>query len=209
MNSTTENKGILAKNLRKYIQLSGKNRHEICQALGFNYSTFTDWVVGRKYPRIDKIEKLADYFGIQKSDLIEEAGSSEKSVEAPASLTRKKILARNLSYYLARSGYTSKDLSAEIGVPYTTMLSWLKAQNYPRISKIESLAKCFDIQISDLIEEKTPSDDKKSKDTLASILARIVKDDNFFYIVSSIHELDAGQLDSVAQMLQALHTFGK
>lgn len=208
MNSNADNKRILAKNLKKYMQLSGKNRHEICQALGFNYSTFTEWVVGRKYPRIDKIEKLADYFGIQKSDLIEEASSPEKSVENTVGLTKRKILAKNLSYYLARSGYTSKDLSAEIGVPYTTMLSWLKAQNYPRISKIESLAKCFDIQISDLIEEKT-FEDKKSKDALASILARIVKDDEFFCLVSSMHNLDADKLDSVKQVLQALHAFGK
>lgn len=51
---------------------SGKSRREICEALGFNYFTFTSWVNGSKYPRMDKVEILADYFGILKSDLIEE-----------------------------------------------------------------------------------------------------------------------------------------
>ena len=31
----------------------------------------TDWINGRTYPRIDKIEKMAQYFGVQKSDLVE------------------------------------------------------------------------------------------------------------------------------------------
>ena len=47
------------------------DRNEICKALDFKYSTFTDWYNGKKYPRIDKIEKLASFFGILKSDLIE------------------------------------------------------------------------------------------------------------------------------------------
>ena len=33
---------------------------------------------GKKYPRIDRIEIMADYFGIQKSDLIEDKEISEK-----------------------------------------------------------------------------------------------------------------------------------
>ena len=54
------------------MELKGKNRREVCAALGFSYYTFSDWVNGKKYPRMDKVEMLADYFGVQKSDLIEE-----------------------------------------------------------------------------------------------------------------------------------------
>ena len=43
-----------------------------------NYSTVRDWTNGRAYPRIDKIEMLANYFGIQKSDLIED--NKDKSI---------------------------------------------------------------------------------------------------------------------------------
>lgn len=66
------NKKVLAKNLSYYIDKSGKDRKELAKAWGFPYSTVTEWINGRKYPRIDKIEIMADYFGIQKSDLIEE-----------------------------------------------------------------------------------------------------------------------------------------
>ena len=61
----------MAENLRYYIQLSKKTQKEICKDLNFKEMTFSDWVNAKTYPRIDKIEKMAQYFGIEKSDLIE------------------------------------------------------------------------------------------------------------------------------------------
>ena len=72
------NKAIMAKNLKYYIEKSGKDRRELAETWGFPYSTLSEWVNGRKYPRIDRIEIMADYFGIQKSDLIEEKLTEEK-----------------------------------------------------------------------------------------------------------------------------------
>lgn len=68
-----EHKAVFAKNLQKYMDMNGKSRREVCQALGYSYFTFSDWVNGKKMPRMDKVEQLAKYFGVAKSDLIEEA----------------------------------------------------------------------------------------------------------------------------------------
>ena len=73
----TNNKNIFAQNLQHYMDLNKKTRKDVCNALGFSYYTFTDWVNGKKYPRMDKVEKLAEYFGILKSDLIEEKMTEE------------------------------------------------------------------------------------------------------------------------------------
>ena len=54
------------------MQKFDKTRNDICDDLGFKYTTFSDWVNGKKYPRIDKIEMMANYFGVEKSDLIED-----------------------------------------------------------------------------------------------------------------------------------------
>lgn len=67
-----EHKEVFSRNLQKYMALNGKSRKEVCQALGYSYFTFSDWVNGKKMPRMDKVEQLANYFGIKKSDLIEE-----------------------------------------------------------------------------------------------------------------------------------------
>ncbi len=67
-----DNKNVFAKNLNYYMKEHGKSRREVSEALGVSYYTFTDWVKGKKYPRMDKVERLANYFGILKSDLIED-----------------------------------------------------------------------------------------------------------------------------------------
>ena len=66
-----DNKNVFASNLRRYMEVKGKSRNDISEALGISYFTVSDWVNGKKYPRMDKVEMLANYFGIQKSDLIE------------------------------------------------------------------------------------------------------------------------------------------
>ena len=72
------NKEILAKNLQYYIDRSGKDRRQLAEIWGVPYSTLTNWITAKKYPRIDKIEIMADYFGILKSDLIEDKTAEEK-----------------------------------------------------------------------------------------------------------------------------------
>lgn len=67
-----DNKNIFSTNLKKYMALQDKSRNDISNDLGFSYYTVTDWVKGKKYPRMDKVEKLANYFGVKKSDLIED-----------------------------------------------------------------------------------------------------------------------------------------
>lgn len=80
------NKEVMSKNLKYYIEKSGKDRKELAEIWGFPYSTVTEWVNGKKYPRIDRIEIMADYFGILKSDLIEE---KEKPAEVDELTERK------------------------------------------------------------------------------------------------------------------------
>ena len=63
---------IFAKNLNFYMERTGKTTADISCDLSFPFSTVSDWVHGKKYPRMDKVQALADYFGIMKSNLTEE-----------------------------------------------------------------------------------------------------------------------------------------
>lgn len=67
-----ENKRIMAQNIRRYMEKKGVTNQQICDALGFKYTTFMDWIKGVTYPRIGKVEAMAQYFGCEKSDLIED-----------------------------------------------------------------------------------------------------------------------------------------
>ena len=70
------NKIIMARNIRKYMELNGKTRNDLCRDLGIKYTTLTDWLKGKTYPRIDKIEMMAEYFGVSKADLVEDDNES-------------------------------------------------------------------------------------------------------------------------------------
>lgn len=69
--SNLGNKEIMAKNIRRYMEQKNVSRTDICKALDIKYTTFCDWINAKTYPRIDKIEMMANYFGIEKSDLVE------------------------------------------------------------------------------------------------------------------------------------------
>lgn len=68
----TDNKQIMARNIKKYMERKGVSNQQLCDALDIKYTTFMDWIKGVTYPRIGKVELMANYFGCEKSDLIED-----------------------------------------------------------------------------------------------------------------------------------------
>ena len=76
---TVENKEIFASNLSFYMKQKGVDRNTLCADLDLKYTTVRDWLKGITYPRIGKIELLANYFNINKSDLIENKISTAQS----------------------------------------------------------------------------------------------------------------------------------
>ena len=90
--SNIGNKEIFSKNLAHYVNKSGKDQKLIAEELGVAPSTFNEWMKAKKYPRIDKIEMLANYFRILKSDLIEDAGEEEYSPSEPQLTEGEKLM---------------------------------------------------------------------------------------------------------------------
>lgn len=65
-------KAIFSENLNSYIAKSEKTQLEIAKSIGVSPQTFNTWCKGIAIPRMGKVQALADYFNINKSDLIEE-----------------------------------------------------------------------------------------------------------------------------------------
>ncbi len=65
---------IFAKNLRYFMELKGITQADICRELNIPSATMSNWFTGQRYPRIDKMQQLADMLGVSYSMLTTEAG---------------------------------------------------------------------------------------------------------------------------------------
>ena len=63
---------VFPKRLAFYMSENRKSRNDLVRDLGFKYSTVRDWEKGLTVPRMDKVEMLANYFGCNNADLLEE-----------------------------------------------------------------------------------------------------------------------------------------
>lgn len=66
---------VFVKNLQNCMSARGVDQSDIVSALGISPSTVSDWATGKKYPRVDSMQRLADFLGVLISDL-----TSEKSL---------------------------------------------------------------------------------------------------------------------------------
>ncbi|WP_346842695.1 XRE family transcriptional regulator [Staphylococcus lugdunensis] len=66
------NKQVMAKNISRLMKENNLDRKKLSNDLKVKYTTLSDWINAKTYPRIDKIELLADYFNVTKADLVED-----------------------------------------------------------------------------------------------------------------------------------------
>ena len=77
----TWSKEVFAKNLRHYMERKEISQKELAVIVGVSAPTINEWIKAKKYPRIDKIDILSNYFGCLKSDLIEEKTEEQLHIE--------------------------------------------------------------------------------------------------------------------------------
>lgn len=68
-------RAAFVRNLKNKMNQMGVTQADLVAKFGITASTVSDWCNGKKYPRVNKIQLLADYFGISRSELTEEPGA--------------------------------------------------------------------------------------------------------------------------------------
>ena len=126
-----------------------------------------------------------------------------------SNIGNREIFARNLSYYVEHSGRTQRELAEYVGVAPSTFNVWMKGGKYPRIDKIEKLARYFGIQKSDLIEARITEDQNNDNDAMAGIIVRMRTDADFFAAIQLLHSFDSEQIKGVQETLKTLKAFAK
>lgn len=68
---SSNQKEIFSKNLKRLVTNSNLSQREIAISINVSPQTFNTWINGIAIPRMTSIQLLADYFNVEKSDLIE------------------------------------------------------------------------------------------------------------------------------------------
>jgi transcriptional regulator with XRE-family HTH domain len=68
-------------NLKRLKQEKRVNSATIARALNVSHSTVSDWEHGKKIPRAGHIQKLADFFGVSKSEILVSYEEQKRAVE--------------------------------------------------------------------------------------------------------------------------------
>lgn len=108
-------KKIFSKNLNHYMELNGKTQSDLINDLGFNKSAVSTWCNGSRLPRMDKVETLAQYFRINRSDLIEEKSSDTLSPKDERDITNdlNRIMEKLTSGEDGPASYDGQELDPE------------------------------------------------------------------------------------------------
>lgn len=72
-----EYRKIFIKNLNEYLDSFQMNQADLANRLSVNKSVVSSWLSGSRYPRMNTMEKIANIFKIEKSDLIEDKSEKE------------------------------------------------------------------------------------------------------------------------------------
>ena len=61
---------IFAQNLTYHLDINGKNQTDLAAYMKVSQATVSNWCKGHKLPRMDKVDKLCEYFGISRAALM-------------------------------------------------------------------------------------------------------------------------------------------
>lgn len=78
MESGRDARQVFAENLKRIAVQKGKSQADIGAMLNCSASTVSDWFSGKKYPRVNRMQQLADYLGVLMSDLTMEAKNEDE-----------------------------------------------------------------------------------------------------------------------------------
>lgn len=74
---SSKEKEILSTNLKRYMEYRKLSVTDLANKMSLPYSTVNDWVNGVSYPRVDKLNRLAEALGVSKRDLTEPQKSNK------------------------------------------------------------------------------------------------------------------------------------
>lgn len=141
------NKEIMSNNIQYYMKKFDVNRRKLSSDLNIKYTTLSDWINAKTYPRIDKIELLANYFNIQKADLVESKNNGSQSTDI---LSLDKKIAINIKELRTKKNLPKKNIADKLGISIKELTLYEEQQKPFTIDVVFNFAKALDVTFDDL-----------------------------------------------------------
>lgn len=122
-----------------------------------------------------------------------------------SNLGNRKVFSENLRYYIGKSGEKKKDVAKKCGISATTISDWLSCRSYPRMDRIEALAKHWGINMSDLVEKRSMDNSYYLTQIAKETANELISDPEALKIYQEIKKLSPANKEIVSNLISSLN----
>ncbi len=133
---------------KKFVELLQKNNttaYQVSKATGVSQSTLSDWKTGRATPKVDKLCKIAEYFGVTINYLLDSDTIKEKERNVMN-------FGENLREHRIAVGLTQAQLAEELSLAPSSISLWESGDRKPDIIFLKQLANIFGCTTDELLD---------------------------------------------------------
>lgn len=161
----------------RFEQLLQKNNvtaYRVAKETGIAQTTFSDWKNGKSSPKVEKLSKIADYFGVSIEYFTKTDSEPFDKVTPKESLCTSSDVANQIKEYSKSKGYLVKDVLTECGLNKNALSIMLSRGSWIRADNLIKIADYLDCSVDYLLgrttdpeshkhEKKQPTSGNKSK----------------------------------------------
>ena len=133
------------KNLRLENNLT---QEQLARKLDTTRRTYIYYETGKKYPSEDLLNRIANYFNVEKSFLMDEQD------ELIANAQPQEGFGNKLRELRLQNDFSQEMLSRKLGIATRTVLMYEKGKSHPSIEMLNRIADLFKVSVSFLLDEQ-------------------------------------------------------
>lgn len=105
---------IIAKNISSFLDRYGKTQNDLADYMGVSQATVSNWCKGVKLPRMDKIDRICDFFNVSRMQLMENPADQKLSKGLSIPILNRVVAGMPIEAYEDIIGYEeiSRELAA-------------------------------------------------------------------------------------------------
>ena len=134
----------IGSNIKYYRELHHLTQKELAEAIGVSDKAVSTWENDKKIPRMGVIQKMADFFNIQKTNIIEDSPNLVTNKVLNSSINT--IVAVNLKKIRADKMLRYADISALSGVTKEDLQAFEEGTKRPKSADIRNIELALDLE---------------------------------------------------------------